>query len=92
MRKEEVFKEAIKQWGMDAQCSVAIEEMAELIKELSKLKRADYQLTEKTLIPLTEEIADVRLMLDQLVYMFRIDISEIYERKLNNVAGRLGIK
>ena len=95
MKKETVLKEAVKQWGVDAQCAVAIEEMAELIKELIKLKRADYRYSAESIQPLIEEVAAVRLMIEQVIYMFDIstdDIDDISERKLNKIAGRLGLK
>ena len=64
-----ILCKAIDTYGVDAQCKVAIEEMSELTKELCKYFRgadnADY---------IAEEVADVRIMLDQLCIMFGIEL------------------
>jgi len=87
-RKRVVFAQAIKKWGVDAQVAMAIEEMAELTKELCKLKRKGYSYTAETLQPLIEEIADVRLMIDQVAYMFDINGQDMYAFKLNKIAEK----
>ena len=65
MERDEILKAAIARYGKTAQMVIAMEEMAELTKELSKVLRGapneDY---------IAEEIADVRIMLDQLEIMF----------------------
>ena len=65
MKREEIFRSAIAQYGKTAQMVVAMEEMAELTKELSKnLRTGDNE------DAIAEEIADVRIMLEQLEIMF----------------------
>lgn len=81
-----VLCKAIDTYGVDAQCKMAIEEMSELTKELCKYFRgvdnADY---------IAEEVADVRIMLDQLCIMFGIEIRAQRHRteKLERLQRRL---
>jgi NTP pyrophosphatase (non-canonical NTP hydrolase) len=68
MKNEELYAEAIKLWGENLQLIMAIEEMAELTKAITKYIRGkpDYHLKY-----ITEEIADVEIMLEQLKYIFQ---------------------
>lgn len=59
------IEEAVKVYGKDAQCKMAIEEMSELIKELCKSFRGADNLDH-----IAEEIADVSIMLEQLQIIF----------------------
>jgi len=59
---EELYLRAIDLWGRDAQIIMAIEEMAELTDKLTKFLRG----REVSLNGIAEEIADVRIMLEQL--------------------------
>jgi hypothetical protein len=63
---DEIFKQAVDRWGSDLQIVVAIEELAELQKELCKSLRGNGD-TEA----ISEEMADVKLMLSQLEYIFK---------------------
>ena len=65
MERSEILKNALKHYGANSQRIVAIEEMSELIKELCKVARC-----EENIAHIAEEIADVRIMLDQLQIMF----------------------
>lgn len=65
MTKDEILKSAIARYGENAQMIIAMEEMAELTKELSKFLRGAHNEDS-----IAEEIADVRIMLDQLQSMF----------------------
>ena len=65
MTKDEILKSAIARYGENAQMIIAMEEMAELTKELSKFLRGAHNED-----AIAEEIADVRIMLDQLEIMF----------------------
>lgn len=60
---------AVQQYGEDNQISVAVEEMAELTKELMKWKRPDVD-KQRTMCNIAEEIADVEIMLSQLKIIF----------------------
>lgn len=66
------IEKAIATYGADAQLNVAIEEFAELTKEICKHKRyADNRAN------IIEEMADCYIMLDQLSIIFGIAFSEI---------------
>ena len=65
MTKDEILKSAIARYGENAQMIIAMEEMAELTKELSKFLRGAHNED-----AIAEEIADVRIMLDQIEIMF----------------------
>lgn len=84
-----VLKKAIKKWGTDLQTMVAIEEMAELTQALSKCKR---QIDRDTLEHVTEEIADVYIMLQQLTMMYSSSerVKEVITRKIDRLRGIVG--
>lgn len=65
MTRDEILKSAIDRYGNTSQLIVAMEEMAELTKELSKFFRGAHNQ-----YAIAEEIADVRIMLEQLEIMF----------------------
>ena len=65
MTKDEILRSAIARYGNTAQMIIAMEEMAELTKELSKFFRGAHNE-----YAIAEEIADVRIMLDQIEIMF----------------------
>jgi hypothetical protein len=82
---------AITEWGKSSQVDVAIEELAELIKELVKLKRYP----NSNISHLIEEIADVKIMIAQLEGIFSIkqeDIDWYTDTKLSRLAQRLGVE
>ena len=88
--ESELLEKAISTYGADAQLTVAIEELSELIKELCKAKRGAVRIEN-----VIEEMADCHIMLDQLSLIFSIDYSEITaarEQKLNRLKERLEIK
>ena len=73
-------KAAAEFWGVDATSIVAVEEMGELIQALMKYRRATHR---KKSVPTTksrtaildniaEEIADVRICLDEIVYLLSL--------------------
>lgn len=64
MRNCEIYNEAIKQWGKRLQLYMVIEEMSELTKAIVKHFRNGKA------IGISEETADVEIMLEQLKIMF----------------------
>ena len=66
--RKEVYMHAIEKWGADKQITVAVEEMAELTKEICKAKRGmtDFR-------HIAEEIADVTIMMEQLRLIFVVN-------------------
>ena len=95
MEKKEatqIFMNAIKTFGTDAQLLMAIEEMSESTKAICKEKRARDSLDDEYFNArqnLLEEIADVEIMLEQLLIIFGADISSIKERKIERLKQRL---
>ena len=83
----EVYKSAIDTYGMDAQKKMAIEEMSELTKELCKNFRG-----RDNGDCIAEEIADVKIMLEQLIIMFdrRAQVERFIELKTARLKERLG--
>ena len=88
MEKEErtaLLTRAIRTYGEPAQIDMAIEEMAELTKALCKIKRAQAGCEVTAAIGnVVEEMADVKIMLDQLRIIFHRPTEEI-----ERLAGRL---
>jgi len=77
MDDEELFKECVNHWGTTSQILMVIEELSELIVELCHSLRANKPFN---IEQITEELADAKLMLDQLQFIF--NISDI---ELNNI-------
>ena len=68
--RKAVYDAALGKWGQKMQCTVAIEEMSEVIKEITKSMRGELHREH-----LAEEIADAKIMLEQLVLMFDVNDS-----------------
>lgn len=90
MSRTELLKRAIKTYGVDAQCLMAIEEMSELTKAICKEHRArGKENYGDTLMNIAEEIADVRIMLEQLCIIYGIDTEVLEKEKLKRLYERL---
>jgi NTP pyrophosphatase (non-canonical NTP hydrolase) len=91
----EVLQSAVDTYGKEAQVDVAIEEMSELIKALLKNRRAEHSPEawdyEKTRQNIFEEIADVVIMLTQLLMIFggRDAVQKAIDAKVERLATRL---
>ena len=81
----EVCREAVDTFGWEKQSLIAVEEMSELTKEIIKRHRGL-----ANFMHIAEEIADVQVMLLQLVYMF--DLEERVEQSLRFKIERLKTK
>lgn len=90
--KTRIFKELIDKYG-NKQVIVAIEELSELQKELCKYLRGNGNIEN-----ITEELADVWIMINQMQMLFNIDsydleakmdekILRTKERMLNNACN-----
>lgn len=85
--QKEILQEAIKHYGAELQVNVAIEEMSELTKELCKSLR--YKANRNNI---TEEIADVLIMIEQLKIIFQLSpaaIENVKEYKLLRLEKRI---
>lgn len=70
--KKETLLRCIEKWGETAQLHMAIEEMAELTKEIIKYFRGNDNREH-----IIEEIADVILMIEQLKNLFSVTDNEL---------------
>ena len=77
--KEHVLHEAIQHYGMQTQFTKAIEECGELIVAIAK----------RDLPNIAEEVADVRIMLDQVEIMLGLDTGMIRQGKLERLSERI---
>ena len=68
--RKQVYDAALGKFGCKMQATVAIEEMSEVIKEITKALRGELNREH-----LAEEIADATIMLEQLRQMFNINDS-----------------
>ena len=70
--EDRLYRTAVNRYGKQAQLIVAVEELAELQKEITKHLRG-----ENNQEHITEEIADVEIMLEQVKMMCDINESQI---------------
>lgn len=82
----ETCRAALAAFGRDLQVMVAIEEMSELTKEICKNGRGQENTTH-----IAEEIADVEIMLQQMVMLFDCagQVETFRRYKLERLAGRI---
>lgn len=85
-REMGIYEAAVEKWGAPAQILIAVEELAELQKALLKFLR--YGETEVTLLNLSEERADVDIMLRQLDVIFG-DNTEMEIQKLERLEEKV---
>ena len=75
-----IFEKAIETYGADLQKQVAIEEMAELTKEICKDFRGEGNREH-----IAEEIADVLIMMSQLEIIYDIKTKELMDMTDNKI-------
>lgn len=82
------YNDAIKCFGKQSQLRMAIEEMSELTKEICKYFRK-----QTTIDDIASEIADVSIMLEQLVMIFDCEFDVRYHliRKTDRLKDRLAV-
>lgn len=88
-KTDEILKQAIVKYGKDAQVKMAIEEMSELTQALCKDFRGKGNAEN-----IAEEIADVGIMIQQLLIIFnnRNDANRFYELKIKRLKNNLRLK
>lgn len=93
-----IYRAAIEVFGGDLQVAVAIEEMAELTKELCKAQRVTFAgrggLGDGMIDnhdEIAEEIADVQIVLEELMLLFGIpsEVQKARKRKLERLEMRI---
>lgn len=90
--RPDVLQQAIDTYGSRAQEEMAIEEMSELTKAIVKRHRAkDKPSYDKAMSDIAEEMADVIIMLTQLLMFYgnRKDVQRAVDEKVKRLAGRL---
>ena len=86
--QKQIMLKALRKYGVDAQDDIAIEEMSELTKAIIKNRR--YK-TFGTLESIYEELADVSIMLEQMMMSLDKDRVQVYvNQKLERLNERLG--
>lgn len=83
---DELYYQVLKKYGSDAQLTVAIEELSELIKELCKYKRGFNNQSH-----IAEEVADVEIVIEQIKLIFKLskDVERWKALKIVRLADRL---
>lgn len=101
MTREEKLQKIARHYGYESQSRQCIEEMAELTQAISKYWRAsaDGQMKQRTEMPkseaydnIMEEIADVQIMLSQLVFLLGMDEGKLFkmiDKKLDRQIERM---
>jgi len=89
-RAERVLRAALERWGTPSQIGMTIEECGELIVALTKLGRKH---NGSTIEEVSEEMADVRVMLDQMEIAFDNweIVARIYDEKIGKLERMLNI-
>ena len=89
MKKKDVYNKAKATWGIDAQVTKTVEELAELQKELCK-----FILDDGNMKNIAEETADVKIMIDQIELMLEIkeEVKAFKKVKINRLSDRLEIE
>ncbi len=84
----QIYHSAVTKWGRDAQYEQVVEECAELIAAIKHFRRG--KVSEQVVV---EELADVLLMVGQMVYMLGEDAvrgaTEVKVRKLEKLLAEL---
>ena len=81
----ETLINAVNTFGIDNQSDIAIEEMSELTKAIIKHRRYH---TDKTMANLMEEIADVQIMIWQLIFAYG-SVQDIIDSKIERLEKRI---
>ena len=85
-----ILEENIKEHGVVLETVIAMEELAELIQAISKVKR--YGFVGEYRDNLIEEIADVDIVITELLMMFDIlpcEVESIMDSKIQRIKSRL---
>lgn len=85
MTRNQQYKKLIEKFGIENQIIIAVEELSELQKELCKYLRGKHNIVE-----LSEEMADVKIMFEQLEFIFsnKTLVEEIITKKVERTEER----
>lgn len=86
MSEKQVLEAALSAYGSEIQRVVAIEELSELQKELCKSLRGQTDMQH-----IAEEIADVQIMLEQMMILYKLhyDVAVWRWKKIDRLRDRL---
>jgi len=86
MDKHSIYKKCLDRWGIDSQLLMAVEEMTELQTELLHCIRGRGDLKK-----VSEEIADVMITLEQVLYIYALksSVNKNIEIKMNRLESIL---
>lgn len=88
LKKEdiEVYIEALSKWGIEDQVFMLLEEMSELANVICKYRRGRVELPD-----IVTELADVSIMVEQMLVAFNVEPAFIEEkaRKIERLKERL---
>jgi NTP pyrophosphatase (non-canonical NTP hydrolase) len=87
--RQEIYKKAIELWGKKSQLEMLQEESTELALAVRKYIRKP---NDRTFNDLASEIADVEIMIEQVIVMFPVMINHINSEKqfkLTRLASRI---
>ena len=85
-----ILEENIKEHGVVLETVIAMEDCAELIQAITKVKR--YGFVGEYRDNLIEEIADVSIVIREIMMIFRIsdgDVNEVIDSKIQRIKKRL---
>lgn len=84
--KLKIYYDALNLWGLHSQIDMCIEEMSELIKELLKYKRGNFNMEK-----ICEEIADVEITVGQMKMIFNTcqSVEKYTKEKLHRLQERI---
>lgn len=90
----QIYAKATELWGKTAQLDQWVEEMAELTVAINKYKRkvlyGEYEGNQKVIDNLIEEMADVKMCVEQMCDMFKeYDIDAELDRKMQKFKGQI---
>lgn len=92
--RQKVYDEAEKLWGKVAQYDQCIEEMGELIVAINKYKRkvlyGEYPNKKEILDNLVEEIADVKMCIEQMsAFVGEENVERVLDQKMKKFMGQI---
>jgi methyl-accepting chemotaxis protein len=91
LSEEEIDRKALETWGLDLQIIITVEELSELQKALCKFLRHKEKECTTILESISEEIADVEVMINQIKMAFQNHdfVAQKKVEKLQKVSERL---
>ena len=91
-KREGVYSQAIKCFGKEHQLVLALQELSELSKAITKyLLRNDIGETHELCNKLYNELADVDIMVEQIIFMFDAykDVGKVKKEKVQRLKKRI---